>query len=100
MLVIVAENAPPALRGRLSLWLTEVRAGTYVGVQNRHTRERIWEDVRRLIGNGNATIVWASPTDAGFEFASIGVDRRECIKVDGLPLVRLNPRKTATTEAA
>ncbi|MFN4207951.1 MAG: type I-E CRISPR-associated endoribonuclease Cas2e, partial [Agrobacterium albertimagni] len=25
MLVIVVENAPPRLRGRLSLWLAEVR---------------------------------------------------------------------------
>jgi CRISPR-associated endoribonuclease Cas2 subtype I-E len=27
MLVIVVENAPPRLRGRLALWLLEVRAG-------------------------------------------------------------------------
>jgi hypothetical protein len=31
MLVIVVENAPPRLRGRLGLWLVEVRAGVYVG---------------------------------------------------------------------
>ena len=27
MLVIVTNNAPPRLRGRLSVWLLEVRAG-------------------------------------------------------------------------
>jgi CRISPR-associated protein Cas2 len=27
MLVIVLENAPPRLRGRLAVWLLEVRAG-------------------------------------------------------------------------
>ena len=32
MIVIVVENAPPRLRGRLSLWFAEVRAGVYVGV--------------------------------------------------------------------
>ena len=31
MMVIVVENAPPRLRGRLSLWLAEVRAGVYYG---------------------------------------------------------------------
>ena len=31
MLVIVVENAPPRLRGRLAVWLLEVRAGVYVG---------------------------------------------------------------------
>jgi hypothetical protein len=29
MLVIVVENAPPRLRGRLAVWLLEVRAGVY-----------------------------------------------------------------------
>ena len=32
MLVIVVENVLPALRGRLAVWLLEVRAGVYVGV--------------------------------------------------------------------
>ena len=39
MLVIVVENAPPRLRGRLAVWLLEVRAGVYVGTYSRRTRE-------------------------------------------------------------
>jgi CRISPR-associated endoribonuclease Cas2 subtype I-E len=35
MLVIVLENAPPRLRGRLAVWLLEVRAGVYVGNYSR-----------------------------------------------------------------
>ena len=35
MLVIVVENAPPRLRGRLAIWLLEVRAGVYVGKVSR-----------------------------------------------------------------
>ena len=31
MLVIVLENVPPRLRGRLAIWLLEIRAGVYVG---------------------------------------------------------------------
>ena len=31
MLVIVVSNAPPRLRGRLAVWLLEIRAGVYVG---------------------------------------------------------------------
>jgi CRISPR-associated protein Cas2 len=90
MLAIVVENAPPRLRGRLSLWLVEVRAGTYVGAYGRRTRERIWNDVTALIGDGNATMAWSHPSDAGFSFASVGHDRRECIMLDGMPLVRFS----------
>lgn len=91
MLVIVVENAPPRLRGRLALWLAEVRAGVYVGVYSRRVRERIWSEVGQLIGEGNAVIAWSAPTDSGFAFEAIGENRREPADFDGLTLVRFRP---------
>lgn len=91
MIVIVLENAPPRLRGRLSLWFAEVRAGVYVGVYNKRTRERIWEEVRAMIGDGSAVIAWDASTDSGFEFECIGANRREPVDFDGLTLVRFRP---------
>lgn len=90
-MVIVVENAPPRLRGRLSLWLSEPRAGVYVGVYARRTRERIWTEVCELIGDGNAVIAWSAPTDSGFTFETIGANRREPLDFDGLTLVRFKP---------
>ena len=46
MLVIVLENAPPRLRGRLAIWLLEIRAGVYVGNYSVKVRDHIWEHVR------------------------------------------------------
>ena len=91
MMVIVVENAPPRLRGRLSLWLAEVRAGVYVGVYGRRVRERIWEETRIMIGEGSAVIAWSAPTDSGFAFECVGANRREPIDFDGLTLVKFNP---------
>ena len=90
-MVIVVENAPPRLRGRLALWLAEIRAGVYVGVYNRKTRERIWAETRQMIGPGNAVIAWSAPTDSGFAFDTIGENRREPTDFDGLTLVRFKP---------
>ena len=98
MMVIVTENAPPRLRGRLSLWFAEVRAGVYVGVYNKRTRERIWDEVKQMIADGSAVIAWAAPTDSGFEFEAIGPNRREPADFDGLTLVRFKP--LPPTEAA
>lgn len=89
MMVIVCENAPARLRGRLSLWLAEIRAGTFVGSYGRRQRERLWSDTKALIGSGNAVIAWRAPTESGFEFASVGADRRECVHIDGFALVRV-----------
>jgi CRISPR-associated protein Cas2 len=91
MMVIVVEKAPSRLRGRLSLWLAEVRAGVYVGVYNRRIRERIWDEVKVMIGEGNAVIAWSATTDSGFAFEAIGGNRREPVDFDGLTLVRFKP---------
>ena len=90
-MVIVVENAPPRLRGRLALWLAEVRAGVYVGVYSAKVRERIWGEVLDLLGDGSAVIAWATATDSGFSFATAGVNRREPRDFDGLTLVQFLP---------
>lgn len=91
MLVIVVENAPPRLRGRLALWLAELRAGVYVGAYSTRVRERIWGEVLELLGEGSAVIAWAAPTDSGFCFETAGPNRREPVDFDGLTLVRFQP---------
>ncbi len=88
MMVIVVENAPARLRGRLSLWLAEIRAGVYVGAYSARTRERVWEEVTQLIDEGSAVIAWATPSDSGFAFEALGPNRRTPVELDGLTLVR------------
>ena len=92
-MVIVVENAPPRLRGRLSLWLAELRAGVYAGSYSARTRERIWAEVQALLGDGSAVLAWAAPTDSGFAFETAGPNRREAVDFDGLTLVRFLGRE-------
>jgi len=61
------------------------------GVYTRRTRERIWGEVREMIGDGNAVIAWSAPTDSGFSFDTVGANRREPADFDGLTLVRFKP---------
>ena len=87
MMVIVVENVPPRLRGRLAVWLLEIRAGVYVGRYSRRVRERIWKQVEELIGEGDAVMAWDAPTDQGYDFATVGHNRRTPVDFDGLKLV-------------
>ena len=91
MMVIVVEGAPPRLRGRLAVWLLEVRAGVYVGTYSARVRQMIWEQVEAAIGEGDAVLAWAAPTDQGFAFATCGKNRRMPVDFDGLTLVRFAP---------
>ncbi len=91
MLVIVVEGAPPRLRGRLAVWLLEVRAGVYVGSYGKRVRDILWEQVCGAIEDGNAVIAWAAPNDAGFEFDTCGPNRRVPVDLDGFRLVAFGP---------
>jgi len=87
MLVIVVENAPPRLRGRLAVWLLEIRAGVYVGKTSRRIREMIWDQIHAGIEDGNAIMAWTTNTESGFDFDTLGVSRRIPVELDGVKLV-------------
>ena len=91
MLVIVLENAPPRLRGRLAVWLLELRAGVYVGQYSARVRDHIWNQVAEGIEEGNAVMAWAAKCEAGFEFLTIGANRRLPVDFDGVQLVGFQP---------
>ena len=92
MLVIVVENAPPRLRGRLAIWLLEVRAGVYVGKVSRRVREMIWNTIEKGIEEGNAVMVWSTNTESGFDFLTMGQNRRIPVEMDGIKLVSFLPQ--------
>lgn len=91
MVVVITENVPPRLRGRLAVWLLEIRAGVYVGDVSRRIREMIWEQVTLLADAGNVAMAWATDTESGFDFQTFGENRRIPIDYDGLRLVSFMP---------
>ena len=94
MLMVVTENVPPRLRGRMAIWLLEVRAGVYVGDVSRRTREMIWLQLQEGYEDGNVVMAWASRSESGFEFQTLGRNRREPADHDGLRLVQFQPFDT------
>ncbi len=52
MMMVVTENVPDRLRGKLAVWLLEVCAGVYVGNYGRKVRDMIWNEVHGALGEG------------------------------------------------
>ena len=100
MLVVVTENVPPRLRGRLAVWLLEIRAGVYVGEVSRRIREMIWEQITILAETGNVAMAWATNTESGFDFQTFGENRRVPIDYDGIRLVSFMPLEAKEGETA
>ena len=98
MLVIVLENAPPRLRGRLAVWLLEIRAGVYVGNYSVKVRDHIWSQVEVGIGEGNAVMAWRTNNEAGFDFVTLGTNRRIPVELDGAKLVSFLPQDDVNSQ--
>lgn len=91
MLVIVVEAAPPRLRGRLAVWLLEVHAGVYIGDLSVKVREMIWQQVVTGIEGGSAVMAWNTNTEQGYDFMTLGANRRILVEFDGVKLVSFLP---------
>lgn len=98
MLVIVVENAPPRLRGRLAIWLLEIRAGVYVGNYSAKVRDYIWGQVEAGLEEGNAVMAWKTNNEAGFDFVTLGKNRRLPVELDGAKLVSFLPEEGQGTD--
>ncbi len=98
MMVIVTENVPPRLRGRLSIWLLEIRAGVYVGDYSTKVRSSIWSQVQEGIEDGNAVMAWTERNEQGFDFATLGTNRRIPVEWDGVKLISFLPPEPADEE--
>lgn len=90
---VVTESIPPRLRGRLAVFLVEVRAGVYVGDVGRRIREKLWEYSLADVQDGNIVMVWATNTESGFDFQTLGKNRRSPVDFDGLRLVSFLPQQ-------
>ncbi len=91
MTIVVTEAVPPRLRGRLAVWLLEVRAGVYIGNISRRVREMIWQQIEVGVESGNVVMAWSTNTESGYEFQTLGENRRIPVDLDGLRLVSFMP---------
>ena len=88
MIVIVTDNAAEKLRGELTRWLLEVKAGVFVGKTSAVVREKLWEKVqadRELTG---ALLIYSADTEQGFRMELYGDPKRSVVDLDGLQLIR------------
>lgn len=88
MTVIIVERASPGLRGQLTRWMLEVRAGVYVGSLTARVREKLWLLVRTRNSAGGSLLIYRARNEQGFCVESDGDTSRSIFEIDGLQLVK------------
>jgi len=88
MTVVILEAAPPGLRGLFTRWMVEPAPGVFVGTISPRVRDLLWSQVRLMIRDGYATIIYKAQTEQGFRLDTYGAPRREVLDCDGIQLIR------------
>ncbi len=89
MVVIVMENASEKLRGELTRWLLEVKAGVFAGRISALVREKLWEKVQKDSALTGALLLYSADTEQGFHIELHGYPRRSVVDLDGLQLIKI-----------
>lgn len=89
MLVVISiENAPESLRGELTRWFLEIRAGIFVGTITASVRELLWEKIQSNDCVSGAVLIYSYNNEQGFQLRTHGTTRRTPIDFEGITLMR------------
>ena len=88
MTVIIVERATPGLRGQLTRWMLEVRAGVFVGKLSARVRDKLWELTCSRNPKGGSLLIHHARNEQGFVVRSHGDTSRSIFDNEGLTLVR------------
>lgn len=89
MIVLILERVPAGLRGELTRWLLELRAGVFVGKVSAMVRDKLWERVCEGMKGGGGLLVYHADTEQGFAIRYWGETDRKVEEFDGLQLLRV-----------
>jgi CRISPR-associated protein Cas2 len=88
MTVIIMENVSPSLRGKISKWLLEVKAGVFLGNLNRLVRDLVWQDCVENSKGGSVMMIWKSNTEQGFDIKHHNLKNYIPVDFEGIWLVK------------
>lgn len=90
MVVIMLEKVPTSVRGELTRWMLELRAGVFVGNISALVRDKLWEVICLKLRGGAAILLHNADTEQGFSIRSYGDTSRTIQDFDGLLLTRIS----------
>jgi len=89
MVVLILERVPPKLRGELTRWFLEPKAGVFVGRVSAMVRDKLWEKTCRQAAGGGCVMMYSSDNEQGFRIQSWGKMARSVEDFEGLFLIRI-----------
>ena len=93
MVVVILESVPKTVRGELTRWLLELRAGVFAGNISAIVRDKLWETLCTKLKNGNAVLLHSAANEQGFLIRTHGESNYKVRDFDGLQLITIKENK-------
>ena len=88
MLVVIANDLPPAVRGRMKLWFVEPRPNVFVsGIKDSVATTVVDYLYKHCPPESGLMMIRSIPRAPGFEMLGIGPPRKPIIELSGLQLI-------------
>lgn len=99
MTLLILERVGPSVRGDISRWLIEVKAGVFVGRISRRVREGLWERCLKRAEGGSVLMIWSANTEQGFDLWHHQCQGRIPVKLEGIWLTVIPHAPVEDTDA-
>ncbi len=88
MLVVIANDLPPAVRGRMKLWFVEPRPNVFVSGIKDSVATTVIDYLYKYCPPDSGVVIFRTiPKPPGYEVRSIGPTRKQMTEISGLQLV-------------
>lgn len=89
MFVVIANDLPPAVRGRMKLWFVEPRANVFVSGIKDNVAQKVVDYLQEHCPPESGLLMFLkTPEPPGYRILGRGDHKREIVLLDGLQLVR------------
>lgn len=86
---MILERVPASLRGELTRWMLELRAGVFIGTLSPVVRQKLWERVCSAMKGGAGIVAYPSRNEQGFAIEFWGATDRLVVDREGLTLIQI-----------
>lgn len=98
MLVVIAKDLPPAVRGRLKLFCIELKSGVFVSGLKKSLAQKLIDYLLLHCPNKTGLMILSSKNSApGFSIIGKGESIQDLVELSGFQMVRIPPKKSNST---
>ena len=89
MLVVIANDLPPAVRGRMKLWFVEPRPNVFVSGIKDAIAKRVIDYLYRHCSKDTGLLIFAARSHVpGYEIVGKGEALKNLVEISGMQLVK------------